>query len=89
MSDRRKKEYFYPYGKFYDINREDFFDKGNYDLIIYSTVKNQGGVIGSLEGIFVSPKDLSGSTWNSYICRRDQMKEFEKKHKGKFFEFEK
>ena len=86
----------YVYGKFYDSSKVQIpKDKYYYDVIIYAQPFNEvNRVISSLEGLFVSEipliekgKDNTIMTdWNP-LCRRDEMKFFEEKYKGKFIPF--
>lgn len=84
------KEFKYPYGKLYDINIETLPGKGHYDIIVYKNVENSTRAIGSLEGIFVSQKDIANTdlpTGESIFVKRNKMQDFEKKFKGEFLPF--
>jgi len=83
----------YIYGKFYE-NEMTNFPEDNYDVIVYPIVLSNR-IISSLEGFFISDNLLIAETdngviknWNP-IIKRDKMKEFEEKYRGKFVPFEK
>jgi hypothetical protein len=80
------KSFTYPYGNHYDVGREKP-NRISDEVIIYASVKNEPRKIGSLEGIFVSLESLPAN--GNYICKRNQMKDFESEHRGKFFPFKK
>jgi hypothetical protein len=84
----------YVYGKFYEDERTNFpQDENNYDVIIYPKVLSNR-IISSLEGLFISDNPLIKTPygvigdWNPVI-KRDEMRKFEEKYKGKFVPFEK
>lgn len=84
----------YLYGKFYESEKTNFpQDEDNYDVIVYPKVLSNR-IISSLEGFFISDNPLIAETdhgvvkdWNP-IIRRDDMKKFEEKYRGKFIPFE-
>ena len=81
----------YLVGKYYDASLEiNPSQDSNYDLIIYMRPQIEESItISSLEGMFVSDEDLKGVFGlEDGLCRRDQVKEFEKLYKGKFYFFD-
>ncbi|MDP3965955.1 MAG: hypothetical protein Q8Q04_00305 [archaeon] len=82
----KQRQYFYFVGKFYDSTRESEPNpKSNYDLIVY--IKNSSGrdrVVSSLEGLFITNKNLESFGLESIPFRRNQIEDFELKYDGKF-----
>ena len=80
------------YGKNYDLNKEKFPNSDiNYDIILFLNLEDENiRVVSSIEGLFVYNKPLvdekedSGNLEKRFVIKRSEMKEFEKKYKGKF-----
>ncbi len=81
----------YPYGIYYNNSEFRFpTEEQNWTgMIVYTaSIKNERFTsLSSLEGFFVSDKDLNNPN-NNLLCRKDQIKDFEKKHEGKFIPFD-
>jgi hypothetical protein len=75
------KQHVYPYGKFYDADKEVLPGEGHYDIIVYTTTHGSTRVIGSIEGIFATSKKLERNP----VVKREQMQDFENKYRGEFF----
>ncbi len=91
----------YLYGKYYEPPKNknspdvSIFPNGggHYDIIIYiKPIYERRRIISSLEGFFISEIPIErDSELNDErgqpLVRRDEVKKFEKKYKGKFFSF--
>ena len=77
----------YLYGAYYDSSKVKFPKKEENwtSIIIYvHPTEEENLIIGSLEGFFVS-NALEG--FPNFLCKREQMKEFENKYSGRFVPF--
>jgi len=86
----RTEQSVYPYGTFYDPDKErsPSPNRGGHDIVVYVHTAEENRAIGSLEGIFVCDKPIVLAPRVILPCKREQMNEFEKKYLGKFFPFE-
>lgn len=82
----QQEQFVYFVGKFYDPGFESEPNpESKYDLIVYTNPKfGDRRTIGSLEGIFVSDKDLENFGIESIPFKREQKEEFERIYNGKF-----
>jgi hypothetical protein len=83
----------YLYGIYYSPSELRFrtSEQNREGIIIYtSNLRNIKNVpctfLGPLEGVFITDEVLDSSNAN-LLCRKNQMKKFEKKYKGKFIPF--
>lgn len=77
----------YLYGTYYDPNRVSIpKEEHNWTgIIIYRNPESEiERKICSLKGYFLSKENI----FKNLLCKKDQMKEFEEKYKGKFIPFE-
>lgn len=78
------KQNVYIYGKYYSPAIEQFPREGDYDIVVYGHTDGVTRIIGSLEGIFVSLEPLGEI---NPPVRREQLRNFEKKYRGRFIPF--
>ncbi len=84
-----KEMHVYFCGTEYELSKNPR-DKNN--ILIYNNenkIVKERNLPGSLEGVFISGDSLFEGEFDSksYIITREEMKEFEKTHKGQFVQF--
>jgi len=85
-----QKLFVYPVGKFYDVNQEKIPNpESKYDHIIYLNPKlEEWRVISSIEGYFVSTRDLSSffeTKGKNILFKGDSVNWLEKNLSGKIY----
>ena len=82
------EQFIYLYGVFYDPDRTSCPSPSTHDVIVYTNTRNETRTIETVLGIFSTARPLAHVEGGGFVCRREQMPDFEKRYSGRFVPFE-